>query len=793
VSDVSYGQAVEIIKSSIDSSENLSEKDRGNIAESLLEIKNPQSSKQLEEVSLSFGPEQRDRLEAYLNQLEDVTQSNIDQEIQEAIERARRLSDLRNELKTRIHSAMDEARELEQIANKLQDDNLGNIAGKEEREIKQLGEKLQHIDSKAEEVEGLKQKISSLLDQLGEKSLKEHLEIKESAISQILQESSTNGGGKGNNETQIDIDQLAKQIIRDREKLEKFEQKARNDLQRDIEKLSELTEHKKNEINVLAGIHSDLQEGKLSEAKSKLDDIEEDRRNILDGEPIEDVFDDIQEIKKISVAVKKFFEEIEEIDQQGKIQELETALASNNGISENKAEELLNLKDQRQKYEKLKEEISNVEELEKENLGLDQKEYQRVKKLFNQESDLADRINDPDYQQIFNRIHSELEQLGHEIEHDIEIEGGSTSSGSETGRKDSDTGSYAKEGPDPDEPWIVSISDIHGNIQEATNVFGGLEKAGFKPVVDSSWNWKGNNYILVFNGDSFDGRDGRKENSPEVFKKIKNLRKSQGERIVHTYGNHDMFIPTAEYQKLIFERNIDRNGNRRKYNDPFFNYCIENPDVRSWILKQMRDGDGMYKASYSRYSFTYTHTGITYADAESDLEDLASEILEILSDEQQLNQLFEDLRENSSPFSSFATSSADRPEHLSRDKSQQLSVSLNTNKDVQSFDNDLKRALITGFLQYKKYAKLWELTTKRWSDVVNINHNNPKMIGHNKKGSCTSGTSIWQKGTNPRKQGKIVNENTIRDGDNPCLMLEKPNGELLAIRKDGEVEIVINN
>lgn len=312
-------------------------------------------------------------------------------------------------------------------------------------------------------------------------------------------------------------------------------------------------------------------------------------------------------------------------------------------------------------------------------------------------------------------------------------------------------------------------------------MFGGLEKAGFKPVVDSGWNWKGNNYILVFNGDSFDGRDRNGEKSPEVLKKIKNLRKNQGERIVHTYGNHDMFIPTAEYQKLIWE----------KYNDPLFNYCIENSGVRSWILKQMRDVDGMYKASYSRYSFTYTHTGITYADAEGDLEDLASDILEILSDEQQLNQLFEDLRDNSIPFSKFVTSSADRPKQLSRDKSQQLSVSLT--KDVQSLDNDLKRALITGFLQYEKYAKLWELTTKRWSDVVKINHNNPKIIGHNKKGSCDSGTSIWQKGTNPRKKGKIVNENTIRDGDNPCLMLEKPNGELFAVRKDGEVEIVNNS
>ncbi|EGQ43703.1 MAG: hypothetical protein J07AB43_16940 [Candidatus Nanosalina sp. J07AB43] len=140
MSNVSYRQAIEAIKSGMISSKNLSEADKTSIAESLLNIETPTSSRQLEEeISLSFSPEQKESLESYLSQLENIRQSNIDQRIEESITSARRLTDLRDELKSKLHTATDEVQELEKIANELQERKLNDIAGKEEQQIKDLG------------------------------------------------------------------------------------------------------------------------------------------------------------------------------------------------------------------------------------------------------------------------------------------------------------------------------------------------------------------------------------------------------------------------------------------------------------------------------------------------------------------------------------------------------------------------------------------------------------------------------------------------------------------------------
>jgi hypothetical protein len=140
LSNVSYRQAIEAIKSGMISSKNLSEADKTSIAESLLNIETPTSSRQLEEeISLSFSPEQKESLESYLSQLENIRQSNIDQRIEESITSARRLTDLRDELKSKLHTATDEVQELEKIANELQERKLNDIAGKEEQQIKDLG------------------------------------------------------------------------------------------------------------------------------------------------------------------------------------------------------------------------------------------------------------------------------------------------------------------------------------------------------------------------------------------------------------------------------------------------------------------------------------------------------------------------------------------------------------------------------------------------------------------------------------------------------------------------------
>ncbi|MBY6294288.1 hypothetical protein GLU60_02775 [Nanohaloarchaea archaeon H01] len=431
-----YNNAVTALASGIESTQRrLDTEERVSIAEEMLKH-GPENHSNWNNIQLNLSQESIGNLREYHGNLQQAYSEEIGKGIKQTMEKVEKVTDLRESLHSELNRALDETRELEEIAERLQDSGIGNVAGKEEIQVRELGKNLEKLDSKGEDLEKLENRLESLLDShnLDKEDLHNELDMRASAVNTILQtgDAGNNGDKSTTSSRDSQINQLAQQIIRDRGKLEKFEQKVGNDLQRDIEKLSKLTKHKKNEISGLAGVHSDLQKRNLTEAKDKLGEIEDDRENILGGESIEDVFDDIQEIKKISVAIKKFFEEIEEIDRQGKIQELKVALASNKDISEHEAERLVNLRNQKQKYEKLKEVITNVEELEKENLGLDQEEYQQVKKLFNQESHLADRINDPDYQQMFNSIHSELEQLGHEIENDIQIEGGDVSSNSNT-------------------------------------------------------------------------------------------------------------------------------------------------------------------------------------------------------------------------------------------------------------------------------------------------------------------------------------------------------------------------
>ncbi len=426
VSDVSYRQAVEIIKSEIDSSENLSEKDRGNIAESLLEIENPQSSGQLEGISLSFGPEQRDRLEAYLGQLEDVRQSNIDQEVREAIERSKRLSDLRNELKTRIHSAMDEARELEQIANKLQDDNLGNIAGKEEREIKQLGEELQQIDSKAEEVEELEQKISSLLGRLGEKSLKEHLEIKERAVSQILQESSTNNGST----VSAQLNQIVSNMQDKLPKLRKAKNRGLQELEDDIKTLSSMVELEEQEIGSLEKVEKHLDSGNLDFVETGMrmardDDILDelvDRREEFgqNSKHIKEIRKDIKKEKELIKALSSFFHSLETLNQKSiPRNKLYNNMASEGAFStaQNAKSFVENIENE---FNQIKEDIKDVERLEGKERELENIEHEKIREIDKKSSELWQNAQNAGERKRLKKILKTLKKLDFKVNRQVE-------------------------------------------------------------------------------------------------------------------------------------------------------------------------------------------------------------------------------------------------------------------------------------------------------------------------------------------------------------------------------------
>lgn len=772
-----YRDAVKALASSITSTKTgLSDEKKMGIARNILSRKNLDRR----DIDIDISDEKDFQiLRDYLGSLQRTRRANMGAEIEDSIDNAKRLSALRDQLEEDLSEAYDEDKELESIAQRLQDKGLGKVAGKEESQINDLGTSLEKLVNKGKEVDKMEETLENVLSEHGleKNGLDQELRKRAKTVSRLISE-------YGEASETVDIDSIVDTIAGEQALLERAESRGKKSLEEDIRKLRDLYGHRDAESLQLDKLEEELREGKFDEAESSLELILTDRKGVLTGDysTLKELHEDLEDSMKIASGLKKLFNRIDVVKSRDDIDENEfySKLANRLGLSDRRDAEQFIGRLQKD-YGGLKDELEKIEDLKEHSLERDKSNYEKIRQIDQEDSKLRREASSMEAQQKLKDIHEKLQKLGYELENEIEIEGGDASnSESSLGSQDSDSNSVR--GPDPSgSPWIVSISDIHGNVDEATEVFQGLVRAGFKPVVDENWNWEGNNYILVFNGDSFDGRDGRGENSPKVFEGIKNLRENQGRRIIHTYGNHDMFIPTAEFQKLILERH-------GRYNDPFFNYCIENPGVRSWILNQMEANDGMYRAAYSKYDFTYTHTGYTYKNAESDLEEFTSKVLEILSDESKLNNLFNDLRQNNDSFRSSVSNNEKRPSNISRSKANQLSVCLNPDESVQNIDNDLKMALLTGFLQYEEYDKLWNLTTKRWKDVSLINHSNPKIIGHNKKGSCNSGTSIWGAGTNPRTEGKLVNENTIRDGDNPCLMLEDPNGELIAIRKDGETQ-----
>lgn len=141
-------------------------------------------------------------------------------------------------------------------------------------------------------------------------------------------------------------------------------------------------------------------------------------------------------------------------------------------------------------------------------------------------------------------------------------------------------------------PTIVSISDIHGYLEEARSALLTLaDHADYDPVVttddDGRLQWANNNYVLVFNGDLID----RGPDSDGVVSLVERLRSQAPDgRIRVTFGNHEMGVMMP-----------DRFG----WSDW---YSVEQSDAdRCDFLTQVERGHIV--ACYEGYNVTYAHAG----------------------------------------------------------------------------------------------------------------------------------------------------------------------------------------
>jgi len=146
------------------------------------------------------------------------------------------------------------------------------------------------------------------------------------------------------------------------------------------------------------------------------------------------------------------------------------------------------------------------------------------------------------------------------------------------------------EGESP--PAIVSISDIHGYLEDARQALLTLrDHPDFEPVVtadgDGLLHWAGNNYVLVFNGDLVD----RGPRNGDVMAMVGRLiDEAPPGRVRVTLGNHEwMILLPDKYQFADWYSTAVSEAERRQY--------------------LQRIADGHVVAAYEGHTVTYAHAG----------------------------------------------------------------------------------------------------------------------------------------------------------------------------------------
>lgn len=194
-----YSDAVEALASGLSAkSGDISRERKGQLARSLLQQDDIEGLDEWSELELDLSSSASTTLQNYLGELQEAYNSEIGHEINSALSNARNISDLRNRLQREINRAMGESKELESIAQRLQDSGLGKIAGREEREVNELGGKLEQLNAKTEEVERLEEKLLGITNGLGigHDEIHRELEKRSNVVGQLIRRD-TDGSGSG--------------------------------------------------------------------------------------------------------------------------------------------------------------------------------------------------------------------------------------------------------------------------------------------------------------------------------------------------------------------------------------------------------------------------------------------------------------------------------------------------------------------------------------------------------------------------------------------------------------------
>jgi len=415
-----FNEAVQSLASGIKSKKNsLNKQEKLNLSRKLLKHSNPENHNKWSEIEINLDPNHIQNLQSYQSNLQEAYNEEIGKNIQSTLQKVEDTTNLRNRLQQELNQALNETKELEKIAKRLQDEGIGKIAGKEEDQVNKLGEDLGRINQEGKELEKDKQKIIQILSDhnLEQSDLHEELGKRASAVEKVLQASSS-GASRGGSNT--DLNQIAQRIIQKESKLQEAEDRGLQQLEDNIKTLSRIVELEEQEVSALRQLNKLITQGNLDDANDLLEKLVEKREEFGENsEHLKRVRYDIEEEKNLVIALSSFFQSLENLENANITRsKLFQKLASEGPFSSpQKAKSFVESLEG--EFKQIEGDIRRLEKLEGKERKLEDLEYQKIREIDQKDSKLRENADSIQEKQKIKGIHDKLHQLDYDLQKQV--------------------------------------------------------------------------------------------------------------------------------------------------------------------------------------------------------------------------------------------------------------------------------------------------------------------------------------------------------------------------------------